>query len=111
MSYGMTRADLAITAPRDSTRIATGVSTAQQIANSNSANLTKGCFVGALINTNGTSVSISVYDSSDGSNTNLLYTGTVTAGSPVVLSLMLKNGLRLVPGAALTADLLISHSG
>lgn len=111
MAYGFQMAPLAITAPRDSTRIASGTNTAQQIQNSNAVNLVGGCFVGALVNITGTSVSISVYDSSDGTNTNPLFTGTVTAGTPVVLNLRLRNGLRIVPAAALTSDLIVTHSG
>lgn len=110
MAYGFQMAPLAITAPRDSTRIASGTSAPVQLQNSNSVNLGPDCFLGALLNTSGTSVSISVYDSNSG-NTNLLFSGTVTAGSPVVINVRLKNGVRIVPSVALTADLIVTHSG
>lgn len=98
---------------RDYTRLtALGIGGTAQVQNANGVALSTGDIVGQILNTGAAQTgTTSFYDSSDGTNTNPIWTGILGANTPVTLNLSLKKGLRVVQtGVAQGADILVSHS-
>lgn len=86
---------------------------AVQAANSNGAALGAGCVIGQLINTGAAQTgTTALYDSSDGTNTNLIWSGILGANAQIAFNFALKHGLRILQtGAAQGPDILVSTSG